>query len=418
MVSTLQIIVWVLFFIGLYILVFWLITFIENFNRRDTERPLKRYPKVTVAIPAYNEQESIRDTLLSVISLDYPKDKLEIIVVNDGSVDKTKEIVETFIEEKKEFDIKLITQKNSGKGAALNQALYSCDGEFFTCLDADSFIASDALQKMLIRFDEKDVAVVLPLMKIKDPKTFIEKLQWSEYLINFFYKSLMSFLNCVHVAPGPFSVYRKKALIKIGGFAKNNLTEDLEVSLRVQKAHYRIVQVLNTEVYTNAPKSLSSFYKQRNRWYKGTMINMFNYKWMLFNREYGDFGMLQMPRVFISGFLAVFIICLALYRFVFKSLLVRISNLASVNFDILEVLSQFHININWIGINFTNIFFAVISIVLGGFIIWYAHKNTKERILRYGIFSLPAYLLLYSMLVSGVWVGVFIEMLFGRKQRW
>lgn len=418
MVSTLQIVVWVLFFIGLYILVFWLITFIENFNLRPKEKRLKKYPKVTVAIPAYNEQESIKDTLLSVIGLDYPSQKLEVIVVNDGSVDDTAKIVERFILEHGGYDIKLINQKNAGKGEALNKALYSCAGEYFTCLDADSFVASDALKKMLVRFEDRDVAVVLPLMKIKNPTTLIERLQWSEYLINFFYKSLMSFLNCVHVAPGPFSVYKKDVLIKIGGFASNNLTEDLEVSLRVQKAHYRIVQVLNTEVYTNAPKSLSSFYKQRNRWYKGTMINMFNYKWMVFNKKYGDFGMLQMPRVFISGFLAVTLISLALYRFVFKSLFVKINNWASVNFDFLELLSQTRLNFNWIGLNFTNVFFALVSIILGGFIIWYAHKHTKERLLRYGIFSLPAYLLLYSMLVSGVWIGVFVEMLFGKRQRW
>ncbi len=418
MVSLLQVIVWVLFFIGLYILVFWLITFIENFSRRDLDKRLRKYPKVTIAIPAYNEQDSIRDTLMSVISLDYPCDKLEVIVVDDGSVDNTAQIVRDFILEKKDFNIRLLSQKNSGKGEALNKALYLSKGEYFTCLDADSFVASDALQKMLVHFEEKDVAVVLPLMKIKDPTTLIEKLQWSEYLINFFYKSLMSFLNCVHVAPGPFSVYRKDVLIKIGGFARDNLTEDLEVSLRVQKAHYRIVQILSTEVYTNAPKSLTSFYKQRNRWYKGTMINMFNYKWMIFNKKYGDFGMLQMPRVFISGFLAVFIIGLALYRLVFKSLFVKISEWASINFDFLALLSQTSINFNWIGFNFTNIFFGIVSIALGGFIIWYAHKNTKENMLRYGIFSLPAYLLLYSLLVSGVWIGVFIEMLFGRKQRW
>lgn len=418
MVSVLQVVVWVLFFIGLYILVFWFITFIENFNRRDIEKKLKNYPKVTVAIPAYNEQENIKDTLLSVVGLDYPSEKLEVIVVNDGSVDSTAEIVERFILEHKGYDIRLINQKNSGKGEALNKALYTSSGDFFTCLDADSFVARDALQKMLVRFEDKDVAVALPLMKIKNPTTFIERLQWSEYLINFFYKSLMSFLNCVHVAPGPFSVYRKNVLVEIGGFASNNLTEDLEVSLRVQKAHYRIVQVLNTEVYTNAPKSLSSFYKQRNRWYKGTMINMFNYKWMIFNRKYGDFGMLQMPRVFISGFLAVFLISLTLYRFVIKSLIVKINNWASVDFDFLELLSQTSFKLNWIGVNFTNVFFGFVAVILGGFIIWYAHKHTKERLLRYGIFSLPAYLLLYSMLVSGVWIWVFFEMLFGKRQRW
>lgn len=416
MVSLLQIFVWIAFFIGMYIIVFWLLTFMEHFER--SPKRLKKLPEVSVAIPAYNEEDNIEKTISSVLNLDYPKHLLELVVVNDGSTDKTEHIINNIINSNKDRNIKLITQKNSGKGSALNKALEISKGEFFVVLDADSFANSDALKKMLPSFEDKDVAIVLPLMKIHNPRSFLQRVQWSEYLINFFYKSLMGALNCVHVAPGPFSVYRKKILKEAGGFDERNLTEDLEITLRIHKAHYKVVQLLNTEVYTNAPDTLKDFYKQRNRWYKGTMFNMFNYKWMVFNKRYGDFGMLQMPRVFISGFLAVSLLLLTLYRFVFKTAFDHIYRWSKINFDLLSVIRNLSFDFSWIEVNFTNLFFFVVSIILGAIVIFYAHRFTKEKMLRYGIFSLPAYLILYSILVSGVWLGVFIEMLLKRKQKW
>ncbi len=416
MASTLQIVVWVAFFIGIYIVVFWLLTFLEFFEKRRNE--IKKYPKVTIAIPAYNEEKNVSNTINSALGLDYPKELIELIIVNDGSTDRTKEIVNNIISKNNDRNIKLINQQNSGKGAALNKALKFSKGEFFIVLDADSTVSSDALKKMLPSFKEDDVAVVLPLIKIRNPKSFLQKIQWIEYLINFFYKILMGALNCIHVSPGPFSIYRKRILEKVGGFAENNLTEDLEITLRIQKSHYKIVQLLNAEVYTPAPDTLKGFYRQRNRWYKGTMFNMFDYKWMVFNKNYGDFGMFQMPSVFISGFLAVSLLLLTLYRYLLKPASQNIYEWSKINFDFLSLITNASFNFSWLNINFTNLFYMVVSIALGGLIIFYTHKYTKEKIFRYGIFSLPAYLILYSVLISGVWLTVFIEMLFKRKQRW
>ena len=269
---------------------------------------MRKKLSTSILIPAYNEDKTIKRTIQSVINLDYPKDRLEIIIVNDGSTDNTAEIVKKIINEKCGSYIKLINQKNGGKGVALNNAIKKAKGEFFVCLDADSFIKEDALKKMLPEFENPDVAIVLPLMKVKNPQTIVEKIQWYEYLINFFYKKLMAKLDCVHVSPGPFSVYRKKILEKIGSFDENNLTEDLEITLRTQKYHYKIVQLLSTEVYTYAPKTLKAFYKQRRRWYKGTVLNLVKHRSMMFNPKYGDFGMMQLPGVLLSGVMILSII--------------------------------------------------------------------------------------------------------------
>ncbi|MEK6835606.1 MAG: glycosyltransferase family 2 protein, partial [Nanoarchaeota archaeon] len=345
MINFSTIVIWILYLISLYIIIFWLLVLIEG-KKTNKIKKLKKFPLVSILIPAYNEQDTIIGVLKSVIKLDYPKNKLEIIVVNDGSTDNTANLVKRFINENKNYNINLINQKNSGKGTALNKGLNVCKGEFFTCLDADSFIKEDALKKMLPHFQDEKVGVVLPLMKITQPKNVLQKIQWVEYLINLFYKSIMSHLNCVHVAPGPFSVYRTKLLRSLGGFDEKNLTEDLEISLRLQSKNYKILQLMNTEVYTVAPDNLKGFYKQRNRWYKGTLLNTLKYKNLVGNKKYGDFGIIQMPRVAISGFFAITALGFITYNYVLNPIIKRIYDFSFINFNFLSHLQEFIKNFN------------------------------------------------------------------------
>ncbi|MBI2148040.1 glycosyltransferase family 2 protein, partial [Candidatus Woesearchaeota archaeon] len=304
MITTTTVIIWIIYFCFLYFVIFWLLVLI-NTPLTSKKLNLTKLPLVSIGIPAYNEENTITKTIESVVGLDYPRELLEIIVVNDGSNDKTAIIVKGEIRKHKNIKILLINQKNKGKGSALNAALKASKGEFFVSLDADSFIREDALKKLLPHFTDSNVAAVLPLMKIKQPKKLIEKIQWAEYMVNLFYKRLMAILDCIQVTPGPFSVYRKNILLKVGCYSEDNLTEDMELTLRLQKHHYDIKQIADTEVYTVPPKTLKAFFKQRNRWYKGTLINAYKYKNMAFNKNYGDFGIIQMPRLLAEGFLAV-----------------------------------------------------------------------------------------------------------------
>jgi len=379
----------------------------------------KSFPFVTIAIPALNEEETIRKTLESAISLKYPRNKMEIIVINDGSKDNTERI----ISENKKTKIMLITNStNKGKGASLNEALRLAKGKFFTCLDADSFIEPDALIKMIPYFDDPTVGAVLPLMKVKDPKTFLEKMQWCEYVLNLFYKSIMSRVNCIHVAPGPFSVYRKNLLLALGGFAENNITEDLEISLRLQKNHYRILQLLNVNVYTKVPNTIKGVYKQRNRWYKGTMLNLFSYKNLLLNKRYGDFGIVQLPHVFISGFLAAVSLLLISYTMVVKPLFRWLYEMSFVNFDFIYFFknwaTHFLDNFSVLNYNITNIFFALTAISVSVVALYFAYKLTNEKVFKHGLFAVPGYMFLYGLLVSMIWIGVFFELLLGKVQKW
>lgn len=408
-----------IYLISLFFIIFWLITYFSK-GIKEKQNKLHDFPTVTVTIPALNEENSICATLQSVLNLDYPKHKLEIIVINDGSTDNTKAIVENMM--KTDSRIKLINHTiNKGKGESMNEALAMAKGTFFTCLDADSFIKNDALKIMLPYFDEPKVGVVLPLMKVKNPTTILEKIQWCEYLLNMFYKKIMSTIDCVHVAPGPFSIYRKKLIKKLGGFAEKNITEDFEISLRLQKNHYKIVQLFNTEVFTIVPKTIKSAYKQRNRWYKGTLLNLFNYKKMIFNKKYGDFGVIQLPRVLISGFIAVTMLGLLAYQLL-SPLRYWIRDLSYINYNLFFLIKNWFIelftNFSLFNFNFMALFLGGVIMVLSGTAFYLAYSFTDEKFLKYGVLIIPIYLLIYGFLASIVWLGVFIELSLKKIQKW
>jgi len=397
--------------VSLYFVVFWLLLLVTRGVKEINGKEL--FLTASVIIPAYNEERAIAKTIGSVLNLDYPKEKLEIIIIDDGSCDKTADIVENF--KKRDKRIKLIRQDNAGKGSALNNGLRSSNGEIFICLDADSCVKPNALKLMVQCFSDENVACVLPTMKTEEPRTFIQKIQWCEYLFNFLYKKVLGELDCVHVTPGPFSVYKKNVLVELGGFDEGNLTEDLEIALRLQKHHYKIVQRLDAEVVTATPDSLKGFFKQRNRWYKGTMFNVLKYKNMLFNKEYGDFGLLQFPRVAISGFLSVLALLLVSYDQL-KPLFVKIQNAASINFDV-SLAEHWAKTFSFLDINYINLFFSIVALALILYIVVLAYRYCNERLLGYKL-SVPLFLIVYAILIALVWVYVFFEISLGRKQKW
>jgi len=140
---------------------------------------LKKYPFVSVLVPAFNEGEVVKETILSVLNLDYPEDNLEVIVINDGSTDNTRKVVEEVVNDHKYRNIILINQENQGKAASLNNALKIAKGEFFSCLDADSFVDKFTLKKMLALYEDNDsdLAIVTPALKVARPSSIIQKFQ-------------------------------------------------------------------------------------------------------------------------------------------------------------------------------------------------------------------------------------------------
>ncbi|MBU0457428.1 MAG: glycosyltransferase family 2 protein [Nanoarchaeota archaeon] len=418
-ITYLDVVLYITYFILLFLSIFWIIVLFSS-KEDKVERKLTNFPLFTVIVPAYNEEKSIQETLTSLINLDYPNDKLEIIVVNDGSKDKTESIVEELIKANPSKNICLINQKNQGKGNAMNKGLARAKGEYFACLDADSFVSSDAIKKMLPIFEEdKDVAAVCPLLKVKDPGTTLQKVQWCEYIINMFYKSLNSKINCIHVTPGPFSVYKTKVINDLGGYDEETITEDLEIAIRLQKHQYKIVQTFDTTVETIAPTSWKKLFWQRIRWYKGAVDNAIRYKSLMFNKKYGDFGMLRMPTVVSSGIIAL-ILTGALVQSMFSKLFQQFMYLKDINFDFITLLKNYSFHFNFLSLPFFKIVIASTLMGISFFIMIYSYKLVKENITRYGRTwtSLITYLSVYGLFITFVWVYIAFMFISKKKNSW
>ncbi|MCX6711202.1 MAG: glycosyltransferase family 2 protein [Candidatus Woesearchaeota archaeon] len=415
--SAVDVITWIIFIITIYFAFFWLITFL-GMGQEKKRKALKKFPLVSVVIPAFNEEETITGTMKSVVKLDYPKNKIQIIVVNDGSTDSTEKKVKDFIKKHPGRKIMLISQKNSGKWVCMNAGLSIAKGEFFACLDADSFVERETLKRMLPHFVGR-TAIVLPIMKVKNPKNMLQKVQWYEYIVNMFYKKIAAYINCVHVAPGPFSLYRTSVLRKVGGFRYGYATEDLEIAMRLQKHNYRIVQTMDAEVYTIAPDNMRELYKQRVRWNKGALLNAISYKEMLFNRAYGDFAMIQMPLVIAAGFISAVLIVIFLYYGLLKPLYNLAKKVVLVHFDIMTLIRNIQLNANILDADFYRLVIAVFTLVITITIFVAAHRHSKEKIVKYGFFPLLVYLFVYYIALGLIWLVILKDLAIKKsRMRW
>jgi len=291
-------------FVSLYFEVFLLLTFIESSGKLKEVTPApKKLPKVSIMVPVWNEAQTVAGTLNSLLSLNYPKGKLEIVVIDDGSTDATWDVLQAF---KTHPQIALYRKSNGGKYTALNYGLTKITGDLVGCLDADSFVDSEALLRIVARFDDEKTMAATPSIKIKDPQNPIERLQQAEFNLSAFIRYVFSALNTQYITPGPFSLFRKEVFEKIGNYKHAHNTEDMEIAMRMQSHHMKIVNAHDAYVYTYAQPTIKRLYKQRLRWIQGGMENMLDYRFMFFNRQYGTLSLFILPVVGISIFIAFY----------------------------------------------------------------------------------------------------------------
>lgn len=292
-------IVYPFLFAALYFEVFLLLTFLSSPARERRHRALTTAtPSVAMIVPCWNEEASIAGTITSLLALDYPEDKLSVVVVNDGSTDNSKEVLETFRGHPR---VTIIHQENQGKHAALNTGIAATDAEFVGCLDADSFAERDTLREVMSYFDTPQVAAVTVAMSVHEPKTLLESMQNAEYILGIALRHALSVVNGIYVTPGPFSVYRRDVVQKLGGFRHGHQTEDMEMALRMQREGYWIENAPRARVYTNVPKTVPKLVKQRTRWTTGFLRNViYDYRDMVGNPKYGTLGLLVLPLGFTA----------------------------------------------------------------------------------------------------------------------
>ena len=333
-------------FLALYFEVFLLISFFEKRPSARTKTFPGRYPTVAILVPCYNEEETIADTLESLLGLDYPKDKLELVVIDDGSRDKTGEIAKKIAASNQ--NIKYFYKENGGKYTALNWGLERTSSELVGCLDADSFVARDALLETVKRFEESpDTMAVVPAMKVNRPRRILELMQSVEYTFGIFYKKMFDNLAAISVLPGPFSLYRREVFQKIGAFRHAHNTEDMEIAFRMHANGLRIVNAHTAHVYTTVPKTVRALVRQRTRWSQGFLQNSRDYAYMYFNKKYGNFGFLVLPfglAAFLAGLYTAFYVLYNIAEFVVRRALDYWSTGVPLQAPAIERLGWFYLN--------------------------------------------------------------------------
>ncbi len=409
-----DILFWAMYFISFYMSVFIIITL---FERKIRKNPVQSgaLPYVSVLVPAYNEGECISRTLDSLLALDYPKDKLEIVVINDGSTDSTAKIVK---ENYAGNRVLLVNQKNKGKAAAMNNGLKHAHGTLFACLDADSFVQKDTMKKMVGFFEDISVAAVTPILKVSAPQTLLQKAQWLEYVLYTFLKMILASIQCLNVTPGPFSIYRKKHVLDVGGFDENSIVEDQEIACRLQMKHFKIMQSIDGNVLTIAPRTFKELYIQRRRWYKGTVINLYKYRSMLFNRKYGDFGVFQMPSLLV-GIITPFVILPLFLSYTISPLVSFLRHVYLAGFSISLDFELHNFRANYlISLDYAKLFIIAIVFIISVWLMMLAHKNTREKLAFSSVIPLVFFFIIYYILLSFIWAGAMLELAFGKNKKW
>ena len=342
MVSIFNIIFYVLIFLSVYVQVFFFVTFLENRKKivvRNGKIKLDQYPAVTIAVPCFNEEKTVEKTIQSLLSLNYPKDKIKIFIVDDGSTDNTWNIVSKFSNYP---NIKVFHKENGGKYTALNLALKHAETDFFGGLDADSFADPEALVRIMSYF-EKDsgIMAVVPSVTVYDFKNAVQNAQTAEYHMGVYFKKMLCFLGAINVTPGPMTIFRKHVFDELGPYRHGHNTEDMEIAFRMQKNQYKIEHCIDAYIYTNTPRTIRKLYRQRLRWIYGFINNTLDYRNILFRKKYGNFSTFTLPMGLISilsvSYLfgrIIYNLCAFLYSkiLVFKTVGLNFAN-SNFNFD-------------------------------------------------------------------------------------
>jgi cellulose synthase/poly-beta-1,6-N-acetylglucosamine synthase-like glycosyltransferase len=305
---------------------------------------------ISMICPAHNEEKTIVDTVRSLQMLNYPE--FEIIVVNDGSKDQTLErllqaydlrrvdrvykrslptkSVRALYASPMVPNLVVVDKENGGKADALNCGINLSRYPLFSSMDADSVIEDDALLKAVKPFMEwpEETVAVGGIVRCANgctvhegrvthialPRQLLPVFQVVEYLRAFLSGRLgWSALRGLLLISGAFGVYRKSAVVDVGGYDSSTDTEDLELVMalhavyRERKKPYRIVFVPDPVCWTEVPGNWKMLRRQRNRWHRGMLQSLSRYRRMMFNPKYGIMGTVVLPYFLIFETMGPFI---------------------------------------------------------------------------------------------------------------
>jgi peptidoglycan-N-acetylglucosamine deacetylase len=276
-------------------LIIGLLALIEKLRPAPQEHPDYK-PSVTVLIPAYNEESVIVDTVRSAIASDYPN--LEILVIDDGSTDRTAELVrENF---GKDPRVRLLLQANGGKPSALNHALSEATGEIAVSIDADTIVDPEAVPRLVRHFADPRVGAVAGNVKVMNRNRWITRWQALEYITSQnLEKRAFDLLNCIPVVPGAAGAWRTDLLRSSGGFSGDTVAEDTDLTLTIRRNGWKILYDEDAIGRTEVPETVEALIRQRFRWTFGTLQAVWKHRDTVGKPRYGTLGWIAVPNIFM-----------------------------------------------------------------------------------------------------------------------
>ena len=380
---------WVVMLLSTYISVYYMLMLIDMKPRNGRRA---RYPKVAIAIPAFNEERGVARTLESILNLDYDLGKLQVFVVDDGSKDRTSKEARRFSRQHPELDITILRNRsNKGKAYSLNRALKKTDATFFVTMDADSNVHPSALKAML-RYS-KGSSVVTPCVLPRSPKNIFERLQQVEYVYGNYLANILSNFDAQLVAPGPFSLFRTSDLKAVGGFDETSITEDLEVVYRLRAKGHKITMAPNAYVYTEVPGGIRGLIRQRKRWHLGFFDAVGKHPQGL--KPSTEFGMQNILKM-IYFFLAISFLLLA-GRNLYRLLKPAFNFMQYVGFDIFPYLTGWQFRFDLLSLDIQMLLYFIIILIFTIIFLILASRFQDSRI---GFFDAVLFMFAYGLALS------------------
>jgi len=309
-----------------------------DYQSMEDMRDSRAMPPLTVIIPAHNEEDSIIETVLSVIQADYPD--MQIVVVDDGSHDSTLDRlvlefrlhptpliyraelptgrVSAFLVGDDVPNLLVISKEHGGKADALNTGINSCRTPYFCTLDADSLVEPDSLLRLMrpivrsphntivsggtIRIRNGCKTLRARVEEPRMPSTWIERFQVVEYLRSFLFgRAGWNLIGGTMIVSGAMAVFHRQHVIDAGGFSSATVGEDIELIVRLkrharkQREKVAITFSFDPVCWTQCPSSYAMLVRQRRRWQVGLCQTLWLNLGMLFNPRYGVLGLCSFP---------------------------------------------------------------------------------------------------------------------------
>ena len=301
---------------------------IKQMFKKRSQRTMRPYrPLISIIIPAYNEEVGVIRTVESALATTYPKK--QIIVVNDGSKDRTLAMLHAF-QRQHPGAITVVSQANAGKAAAINRAVrYWAKGKLVMVVDADSLLHPQAVSNMVAHFRDRRIIAAASNVKIIPSRSILGIAQRFEYLISYRMKRALTMFNMEYIVGGVGSTFRRSMLLKVGLYDTDTMTEDIDLTVKLIRTYgnkrYRVHYAADALTYTEHVLTFRSLIRQRFRWKYGRFQTLLKNVPLFFSRSrkydkrltwyqlpyalFGELALLLEP--ILVGYILYIVVCYA-----------------------------------------------------------------------------------------------------------